>query len=630
MSYLCLSGPFTRLRLYLAICAALVTVGTGGWTVIANPAVTDDEVEALAAYARLYGYVRWFHPSDEGAEVDWERLAVFGAAEVRRAREVGGLPAALENVFKPVAPTLALRRVGSDGAGWADNLPKLDGRVTYWQHRGVKLGSRPSPYVSRRVIAGDESKERKPLFEGSPMAAPLLAVALNRELEVRLPLVLPVDQANRTTGDFTPNFLALKERLAGFEYANGDQNDPAVRVAGVVILWNVMQHFFPYHADAGVDWMAQLRPALRAALEAETPDDYRDGLCRLVARLQDGHGVFFAELNQQRSPVHEHAQTAGGLPIRVAMVGERIVVTAVSESAPFVRGDVIVSIGGVPALAVLAKREELVSGSPHLRRHRALNRYGQGPVGATVDVTVERDGVQVTIPVMLEVDQRGYFFNAMPEFELPTLAEVAPGIFYVNLVTCPKADYLARLNDLAQARGVIFDWRWDGRQRPISGPPVSVDADVLPYLTDAEVHSAPFLVPQVVRPDREGWTWWDGGWPLKPKAPRFAGKFAFIDNPGVVSYGETCMAIVDHFKLAMLVGEPTAGCNGNVNFVAMPGGGTLMWTGMRVTKHDGSQLYLHGYEPDVPVARTIEAIKAGRDEMVERAIAAIQAETISR
>lgn len=628
-----MASPFVsavQVRLRCAIVAVLLSAAAGGSSLVAGPAVTDDEVEALAAYARLYGYVRWFHPSDEGAEVDWERLAVFGAAEVRRAREVGGVEAALENVFQPIAPTLALRPMGSDGAGWPDNLPKLDGRVTYWQHRGVKLGSRPSPYIGRRVIAGDESKDRKPLFEGSPLAAPVLTVALNRELEARLPLVLPVDQANRTTGAFAPAFLALKERLVGFDYTNGDQNDPAVRVAGVVILWNVMQHFFPYHAETGVDWMAQLRPALRAALEAETADDYRDGLCRLVARLQDGHGVYYAELSEQRAPVHEHGQTAGGLPIRVTMVDGRIVVTAVREAAPFAPGDVVVSVAGSPALEVLAAREELVSGSPHLRRYRALNRFGQGPVGATIDVVVERDGARTTIPVMLEADKRGYFFNPMPEFELPTFAEVAPGIYYVNLVTCTKADYLARLNDLAQARGVIFDWRWDGQRRPISGPPVSVVADVIPHLTEVEVHSAPFLVPQIVRPDREGWTWWDGGWPLKPKTPRFTGKVAFIDTPGVVSYGETCMAIVDHFKLAMLVGEPTAGCNGNANFLPMPGGGTLMWTGMRVTKHDGSQLYLHGYEPDVPVARTIEAIKAGRDEMVERAIAAIQTATAER
>lgn len=619
-----------QVRLRCAIIAILLCAGAGGSLLAATPTVTDDEVEALAAYARLYGYVRWFHPSDEGAEVDWERLAVLGAAEVLRAREAGGLQAALENVFKPIAPTLALRPIGSDGAGWPDNLPKLDGRVTYWQHRGVKLGSRPSPYVGRRVIVGDESKERKPLFDGSPLAAPLLTVALNRELEARLPLVLPVDSANRTSGALAPDLLALKERLAGFDYAKGDQNDPAVRVAGVVILWNVMQHFFPYHAEAGVDWMAQLRPALRAALEAKTPDDYRDGLCRLVARLQDGHGVYYTELSEQRAPVHQHVQTAGGLPIRVAMLGDRVVVTAVREPAPFVRGDVVVSVGGVPARAVVAAREELVAGSPQLRRYRALNQFGQGPVGATLEVMVERDGTQVTIPVTLEADKRGYFFNPMPEFELPTFAEVAPGIFYVNIVTLDKPTFESHRAELAQARGVIFDWRWDGRRRAISGPPISVVADVIPYLTDAEMHSAPFLVPQIVRPDREGWTWWDGGWPLKPKAPRFAGKVAFIDTPGVVSYGETCMAIVDRYRLAMLVGEPTAGCNGNANFLHMPGGGTLMWTGMRVTKHDGSQLYLHGYEPDVPVARTIEAIKAGRDEMVERAIAAIQAATAQR
>ncbi|MBK8858002.1 MAG: hypothetical protein IPN11_10125, partial [Opitutaceae bacterium] len=463
MTSFSLSGPFTRLRLGLAICAALLAGGAGGWALVAGPAVTDDEVEALAAYARLYGYVRWFHPSDEGAEVDWERLAVLGAAEVRRAREAGELQTALVNVFQPIAPTLTLRPIGAGGAGWPDNRPKLEGRVTYWQHRGVKLGSRPSPYLGRRVIAGDESKERKPLFEGSPLAAPILVAALNRDLEVRLPLVLPVDQANRTSGTLAASLPALQERLATCEYVNGDLNDPAVRVAGVVILWNVMQHFFPYHAEAGVDWMAQLRPALRAALEAETPDDYRDGLCRLVARLQDGHGVYYAELSEQRAPVHEHAQTAGGLPIRLAMVDERIVVTAVREAATFVPGDVILTVGGVPAREVLAAREELVSGSPHLRRYRALNRFGQGPIGATIEVTVERDGARVTIPVTLEADKRGYFFNPMPEFELPTLAEVAPGIFYVNLVTCTKADYEARLNDLAQARGVIFDWRWDGQ-----------------------------------------------------------------------------------------------------------------------------------------------------------------------
>jgi C-terminal processing protease CtpA/Prc len=93
----------------------------------------------------------------------------------------------------------------------------------------------------------------------------------------------------------------------------------------------------------------------------------------------------------------------------------------------------------------------------------------------------------------------------------------------------------------------------------------------------------------------------------------------FIHEPNVVSYGETCAAMIDHYKLAEFVGESTAGCNGNVNFISLPGGATMMWTGMKVVKHDNSQLYIHGYRPHYPVERTLADVIAGRDPMIARA-----------
>jgi hypothetical protein len=41
---------------------------------------------------------------------------------------------------------------------------------------------------------------------------------------------------------------------------------------------------------------------------------------------------------------------------------------------------------------------------------------------------------------------------------------------------------------------------------------------------------------------------------------------------------------------------------------------------MRVLKHDGSQHHLIGVLPTVPVEPTIEGIREGRDEVLERAI----------
>lgn len=42
------------------------------------------EVKNLTAFAKLYGYVKYFHPSDEAREIDWDKLAVLGAKKVKK------------------------------------------------------------------------------------------------------------------------------------------------------------------------------------------------------------------------------------------------------------------------------------------------------------------------------------------------------------------------------------------------------------------------------------------------------------------------------------------------------------------------------------------------------------------
>ena len=54
----------------------------------------------------------------------------------------------------------------------------------------------------------------------------------------------------------------------------------------------------------------------------------------------------------------------------------------------------------------------------------------------------------------------------------------------------------------------------------------------------------------------------------------------------------------------------------------MPGGFTVAFTGMRVTGHDGQTPYhLSGVRPDVTVTPTLAGLRAGRDEVLDRALA---------
>jgi len=115
-----------------------------------------------------------------------------------------------------------------------------------------------------------------------------------------------------------------------------------------------------------------------------------------------------------------------------------------------------------------------------------------------------------------------------------------------------------------------------------------------------------------------------GEWNLQPATPTLTARKAFITDGRAISYAESCMGIVEYYKLGAIVGGPTAGTNGNVNMVSLPGGYAITWTGMKVLKHDGSRHHGVGINPTIPVSRTRAGVAAGRDEFLERAISAVK------
>ena len=99
----------------------LLRVGTGVSAVILIAGITwpshamaaqTQEVENLKAFTKLYGYVRWFHPSDEAAAADWWQVAKDGTSAVRGAANSEELEYQLNDVFLPLAPSLPPRTGG--------------------------------------------------------------------------------------------------------------------------------------------------------------------------------------------------------------------------------------------------------------------------------------------------------------------------------------------------------------------------------------------------------------------------------------------------------------------------------------------------------------------------------------
>lgn len=130
--------------------------------------------------------------------------------------------------------------------------------------------------------------------------------------------------------------------------------------------------------------------------------------------------------------------------------------------------------------------------------------------------------------------------------------------------------------------------------------------------------------PQIVYPDHDkiiGFTkhnWIDG---MKAREPYLGDKnVIFITDGRAISYAESVMGYIEGYKLATIVGQPTAGTNENVNPFTLPGGYKVIWTGMKVIKHDGSQQHGIGILPNVYIEKTIQGVKDGRDDFLDKAL----------
>jgi len=99
------------------------------------------EIRNLSAFARLFGYIRHFHPSDEASKIDWYKFAAHGTELTRDAGNSEELKAILEELFLPIAPTIQIYHTGERPRPVVLPQETTGLKLVAWQHQGVGLGS---------------------------------------------------------------------------------------------------------------------------------------------------------------------------------------------------------------------------------------------------------------------------------------------------------------------------------------------------------------------------------------------------------------------------------------------------------------------------------------------------------
>jgi C-terminal processing protease CtpA/Prc len=129
------------------MCPGIFTYGSS------TPAAPQ-AIKNIEAFAKLYGYVKYFHPSDEAYKIDWDRFAIYGVKRVEPAKNSIELKKILEELFLPIAPSVVIYPSAEKASFSLSTITPGNTtgmKLIAWQHYGVHLNRTPRDYESIRL-----------------------------------------------------------------------------------------------------------------------------------------------------------------------------------------------------------------------------------------------------------------------------------------------------------------------------------------------------------------------------------------------------------------------------------------------------------------------------------------------
>ena len=581
-----------------------------------NTPLTEQSLQNLIAFTKLYGYVRYFHPSTEAQKIDWDKFAIYGANKIENVENTKTLVNTLNELFLPIAPTLKIFESDKPPVLNADDLIPKDTsnlRSIFWQHfmGEATVQEEKLVYSKRDAYHNDDSIFG--ILKNYPKPNEYFTTKINNNVSIALPLALYSSDSTTTPESDRISLNKLIEESNKTIDSTLSVENRASRFGIIIIAWNVFQHFYPYFVDFNTDWQSVLPALLTESAVNKDRYEFTITLKRLIANLNDGHAHI------DRGGYDDAIYSP---PFMWDWLENKIVITRVFDETDkaLEKGDIILEINGVSSIEVI-KNEELLISASTLGRKRITNGIAAG-LSSVINALAGKINSKVNLKIQspngdifdIEI-KRSILVNLNIPSSLPGIFEIKPGIHYVCLYKATMQDIDSAMNALKNAKGIIFDLR---------GYPKG-NHEVLGHLIDIPVISERWNKPLTVFPDRIA-TIYDtsGRWIIKPVKPRLTSNIVFITDARAISYAESFMSIVEAFKIADIIGEPTAGTNGNICFLPLPLYFQLIWTQMKVLKQDGSQHNGIGVLPTIPCSPTIKGVLEGRDEQLEKAIEVIE------
>lgn len=537
-------------------------------------ALTPAQIDNLAMLARVWGFLKYHHPAVASGERQWDY-----------------------DLFRilPIILSAQNRMAANDAmVKWIESLGPLPECRTGRPLLIGDLDLKPDiSWIHDQSVLGPELRNRlETLYSGCPGPKTQFYVSL-----------MPV--AGNARFDHELSYPGIKFPDSGFQ------------LLALFRWWNIVQYWSPYRLVAQQDWSAILIEFIPKLALAKDNVGYSLAMLELIAKANDTHANLWSSL-RVRPPVG-----SCWLRVQVRFVEEQPTVIALLPDAknPVALhiGDVIESLDKVPVSKLVADWTPFFADSNAAARERDMGvAFTRGACGPAA-VGVRRDGKSISLSATREEVSPVQKINTFHDRPGDAFQLLSPEVAYLKLSNIKATDVVSYVEKARNTKGLIVDIR--------NYPSAFMPFTLGPALVTAPTQFASFTRPDVETP---GAFHFAPGDPISPGPLHYKGKVVILVDEVSQSQAEYTAMALRAAPGAIVVGSPTAGADGNVSSIPLPGSLTTAISGIGVFYPDRRPTQRIGIVPDVVARPTLAGITAGRDEVLETGIRQILGPTALR
>jgi membrane-associated protease RseP (regulator of RpoE activity) len=388
--------------------------------------------------------------------------------------------------------------------------------------------------------------------------------------------------------------------------------DAGFRLLALYRYWNMIHYFFPYKYLTDKNWDNVLKEYIPYFVHAKSELEYELAATQIIGEVCDTHADLWAGGDKIDS-----LRGNWLAPCRVQFIENKLVVTdylvvknnspsRIKEIAGLKIGDVITHINDktVESIVDSIKKYYLASNEAARMRNIAFTLLRSN--NNTLNINYITAGqIKQTLLTLYKIENLSL---PQTQHEKPVCQTLPGGITYLYL----ENSIGGSVPDTIDGKGMIIDLRcypsylkvkgyWDYYQlypHPVEFVKATVGSTTTPGLFTFKES----VTVGIENPDY------------------YKGQKVILVNEYTQSHAEYVAMKYRCAPNTTIIGSQTAGADGNVSEILLPGGLKTDISGVGIYYPDGRETQRIGIVPDIEVKPTIKGIREGRDEVLEKAI----------